>query len=732
MTSTTYPNGLMSPPHAEKMSSITSAPRTVLAGKTGRILCVADIRGDYHELNRLIREHEATAVIHTGDFGFINADSLERMSDKILRHLLQYSPLIPPATRNQLLSIPSSVGRAALVSALNNSSIHFPLSQFPHLISGAITFPVPVFTVWGLIEDVRVLEKFRTGEYEVHNLSILDEAASRLIEVSGLRLRLFGLGGAVAAQRMFDNGEGYATIAGGQGTMWTTALQIGELVETAQRVYDSSETRLFVSSAPISRNGILSHLSNALKADLTISGGLHFRYPISFNEFAVHGNFQAYRDKFIQAREEFASMYSTVKERLDASMNEYQQAVLKKAIGITQVIPQAEADGKPDGTWTNTWHWVLSDAACGHLLFSVTDGRVSAETKSTGLNFSHRVTQGLTPPSAPLPPNALPARVDPRPSVQDLTPAPKPPPPDAPRAAPMASTSSIPLKPPPATDSPAMNKGPTPRQSQPITKQSASIASGTGAANTGPAQSSIPAKPSTQPRAPRGGSFSAPRGGSFMTGQALAASGANKDLRSMPDSQAPARSPAPLTGKAGAAFTNGKPSPTLGSAKIGDVDENKAVDAVGMNAVPTVNGAFSNGDKVDSRHDEAGDKGPDRDVATEEKTSTITNVKIIMDHISKKQKDFAYVDFDDEEGMQEALKSHTGSIRETTVTVSVSNPPPRSSFGDSFRGRGRGGFRGRGGPRGSFAGMGKKDGGDGGERKEAGPNQAGFLSGGDK
>ena len=41
------------------------------------------------------------------------------------------------------------------------------------------------------------------------------------------------------------------------------------------QVYDSSETRLLVSSAPISRNGILSHLSNALKADLTISGGLH-------------------------------------------------------------------------------------------------------------------------------------------------------------------------------------------------------------------------------------------------------------------------------------------------------------------------------------------------------------------------------------------------------------------------------------------------------------------------
>ena len=35
-----------------------------------------------HELNRLIREHDATAVIHTGDFGFLTEDSLERMGDK--------------------------------------------------------------------------------------------------------------------------------------------------------------------------------------------------------------------------------------------------------------------------------------------------------------------------------------------------------------------------------------------------------------------------------------------------------------------------------------------------------------------------------------------------------------------------------------------------------------------------------------------------------------------------
>jgi len=73
--------------------------------------------------------------------------------------------------------------------------------------------------------------------------------------------------------------------------------------------------------------------------------------------------------------------------------------LLQKALGITQKVPPPESEEKPDGTWTNTWHWVLSsvisltmrhrltelsDASCGHLLFSVTDGRVSAETKSTG------------------------------------------------------------------------------------------------------------------------------------------------------------------------------------------------------------------------------------------------------------------------------------------------------------------------------------------------------------
>ena len=84
-----------------------------------------------------------------------------------------------------------------------------------------------MYTVWGACEDVRVLERFRSGEYKVPNLHIIDEANSRLLDVGGVKLRLLGLGGAVVMHKLFDNGEGKTTIAGGQWTMWTTLLQIG-------------------------------------------------------------------------------------------------------------------------------------------------------------------------------------------------------------------------------------------------------------------------------------------------------------------------------------------------------------------------------------------------------------------------------------------------------------------------------------------------------------------------
>jgi hypothetical protein len=146
-------------------------------------------------------------------------------------------------TRKQLVDIEK---KDALIEALMSSSIHFPLSQFPHLLSGGITFPVPVFAVAGVLEDVFIMEKFRTREYSVNNLYVLDEVTTHLVEVGGLKLRLFGLGGGFVWRKLCewfwgvaeadDAGEGHANIAGGEGTMWNHAFQLAELLETGQRV----------------------------------------------------------------------------------------------------------------------------------------------------------------------------------------------------------------------------------------------------------------------------------------------------------------------------------------------------------------------------------------------------------------------------------------------------------------------------------------------------------------
>ena len=172
-------------------------------------------------------------------------------------------------------------------------------------MNGTYKLEVPVYTVWGACEDVQVLEKLRSGEYKVDNLHIIDEANSRLLDIGGVKLRLLGLGGAVVMHKLFDNGEGRTTIAGGQGTMWTTLLQMGELIDTANRVYDPTETRVFVTHASPAREGLLNQLSVTLKSDFSISAGLHFRYGSSYNEFSVNPTLDHYRGKLAASHASF-------------------------------------------------------------------------------------------------------------------------------------------------------------------------------------------------------------------------------------------------------------------------------------------------------------------------------------------------------------------------------------------------------------------------------------------
>ena len=293
------------------------------------------------------------------------------------------------------------------------------------------TLEVPVYTVWGACEDVRVLERFRSGEYKVDKLHIIDEASSRLLDVGGIKLRLFGLGGAVVMHKLFDNGEGRTTIAGGQGTMWTTLLQMGELVDTANRVYDPTETRVFVTHASPAREGLLNQLSVTLKADFSISAGLHFRYGSSYNEFSVNPTLDHYRGKLAASKASFNDVWETVKSEVEPAVaqNEAQQTLLTNALDIVNKMPTIANGGNPFGgavpgqgaggqvdesAFKNMWNFNLADAAFGYLVLEIEAGRIGTEMRAQGFNFAHRgtggkhgVTQSVQAPAQGGPTNAV-------------------------------------------------------------------------------------------------------------------------------------------------------------------------------------------------------------------------------------------------------------------------------------------------------------------------------------
>ena len=294
-----------------------------------------------------------------------------------------------------------------------------PLSELSQFISGRYSLEIPVYTVWGACEDVRVLEKFRSNEYKVPNLHIIDEANSRLLDVGGIKLRLLGLGGAVVMHKLFDNGEGRTTIAGGQGTMWTTLLQMGELVDTSVRVYDPTETRVFVTHASPAREGILNQLSVSLKADFSISAGLHFRYGSSYNEFSVNPTLDHYRGKLAASKASFNDVWETVKGEVEPAVdnNETQKTLLQNALNLVGKMPSVANGGNPFGgnqagqgaagqvdesAFKNMWNFNLADAAFGYLVLEIEGGRIGTEMRAQGFNFAHRMTGGkqVTQPAA--------------------------------------------------------------------------------------------------------------------------------------------------------------------------------------------------------------------------------------------------------------------------------------------------------------------------------------------
>lgn len=383
------------------------------------------------QLNALAEKYDANCIIHSGNFGFFDASSVSRISVKILKQIAVFSPLIDP---NTLAHDPEEIKRQLPASAL---------SELPAYLSGANHLNVPVYTIYGAAEDLSVIEKFRSGEYSVPNLHLIDETSTHAIPTpSGHVIRLFGLGGSLVLHRLFDNGDGVSTIAGSPGVMWTTVLQMGQLLATARKFFDPAEIRVFVSHAAPAKEGLLAQLALSLRADFTVSSGLHFIYGSSFNEFSVLPSLDHYKGILAASRAQFMQVWSAVKTQLLelVEADPKQKQLLLTAIDTFESMPTSTETDASSAAETymatahrNMWHFNLCDAAFGALVLNIVDGRVATESYSEGFNFQYRrppPTSAPTGPAAIQAPSA-PAAAQAPPPVSAPT-APAAPPPEQP------------------------------------------------------------------------------------------------------------------------------------------------------------------------------------------------------------------------------------------------------------------------------------------------------------
>ncbi|EPX74382.1 uncharacterized protein SOCG_03591 [Schizosaccharomyces octosporus yFS286] len=381
-------------PNSISFTESNDSKNVLVLNNGSRLLCIADVRGELSLINKLAEETRADCVIHTGDFGFFERSSLPNISERTLRHIVQFSPLIKRLPRSKSFDhYPSNP-----ISELKNSIASHPdclLSELPYFLSQERKFIVPVYTVWGASEDVHVLEKFASGEYSIPNLNIIDELHSHLLQIGDLKIRLLGLGGPYVPFKLFDNGEGKGTIAGAQGTTWTTVLQMGELIETAKSCLDREETRIFITHHPIGREGVFCQLATILQADLTLSAGLHFRYGASYNEFSVNPNPEHYLQKLSAGRAQFMEVWETVKSEVERMVTPDQQHLVNNVTRLVSRMPDATNSYAmnnmlPGTALKNLWNFNLLDASFGWNVLVVENGHVQVESKSFGFNLGYR------------------------------------------------------------------------------------------------------------------------------------------------------------------------------------------------------------------------------------------------------------------------------------------------------------------------------------------------------
>ena len=326
-----------------------------------KILLVTDTHGQLAQLNALSAEHAVDVVIHAGDFGFYDDTSVDRLSERELKLRIVHSDL-GDSVKKDILTASREEQRRFVRE-------HLPLSDLPLFLSGEKRFDCPVYAVWGNHEDVEVVKRFRSGEYEVHDLNVLHEESS--FHLGGLHI--FGLGGNfLVGKKLFQE-----PIAGGGGKVWSVLDQYIRLLETVQREAREGEKRILVSHVSSGKEAFMTLLGIHLATDLVVSGHMGPPFSMIWNDFAVRSPEEAL-SRVEQRLSDVAQACDALAPR---NRERYEEAIHRFSDFPRNTVSCGRGQNVP-AWYMKMFNVNLSDAANGYALLEMDGNKWQVHSRS--------------------------------------------------------------------------------------------------------------------------------------------------------------------------------------------------------------------------------------------------------------------------------------------------------------------------------------------------------------
>lgn len=314
-----------------------------------RILLTSDTHGNIDEINIKITLTKADMVIHAGDFGFYDEESISRLSARELFLRVVHSPL------GKNLHV-DKTDRVKLAEIIEDNQL---LGNFSDYLSGKKEFLVPVYAVWGNHEDIAVINRLREGLH-VKNLYLLDENSFYEFKKNHqIEFALYGLGGNFIQDKLFGS-----TLSDNQGKIWSNLHQYGTLFK---QVNSEVKPSIFVSHVSPGKEPLLSRLISHLSPDFWVSGHMESPFTSVWNQFAIR---------------EMDEACHWLKEK-DALLEErHRSPIMSTETLRAYEILKKELSTATKHWYRNTWNINLPGIEEGYAMLTVDNGKFSLETRS--------------------------------------------------------------------------------------------------------------------------------------------------------------------------------------------------------------------------------------------------------------------------------------------------------------------------------------------------------------